>query len=229
MRELGSGLRRGRSATAAAIAAVREAEEEERNQSSNGRRMVIRIKLNNKKNNTKQQQPEPPPPEGEKNATPIMDLDNEEEDRELETRCFDEIREIGLNVVGNLETEENYDSNTVVEELDEGEEEDQGNRTPDPYEEACEYLKQSAAAAVLRTNDEMSAKKRCLEKGLLTQTPLHESSNSYEIFDDRRDGSVPFAAPECEVTNHNYEMYDHRHDGSVPVDIPECETTKDDV
>ncbi|KAI3949450.1 hypothetical protein MKX01_000098 [Papaver californicum] len=251
MRELRSGVRRGRSATT-----VGEVERSVVEQGSNP--MVIRRKRSIKKN---KQQPEPEPEveqqqqdddqnnvDGGKvyfrgcnsvQITTKMELDKEK-DRDLETRCFDEIREIGLNVVGDLEMEDDYhdaeenmetDKAPAAEQLEEEEDEENTTPTLTPFKAPGLELRRRSAIAqmALRINDEMSAKKRYLEKGLLRQTLLHESSNSYEMDDEKRQGSVPLASLECEVTNHNYEMYDQQLEGSVPVDIPECETAKDVV
>ncbi|KAI3884697.1 hypothetical protein MKX03_016145 [Papaver bracteatum] len=247
MRELRSGLRRGRSA-----ATVGEVERSVVEQGSSA--MVIRRKRSIKKN----KQPEPEVEQQQQDdvdggkayfrgcnsvqATTETELDKEK-DQELETRCFDEIREIGLNVVGDLEMEDDYrdaednletDKAPAPEELEEEEEEeDQGNLTPTftSYKAPGLELRRRSpfAQMALHINDEMSAKKWHLEKGLLRQTLLHEPSNNCEMDDEKWEESVPLAALECEVTNHNYEMYDHKHEVSVPVDIPECETPKDVV
>ncbi|XP_026385288.1 uncharacterized protein LOC113280890 isoform X2 [Papaver somniferum] len=225
MRELRSGLRRGRSA-----ATVGEVERSVVEQGSSA--MVIRRKRSIIKKN---KQPEPEPEVEQQQQ-------QQQDDRELETRCFDEIREIGLNVVGDLEMDDDYhdaeehmetDTAHAAEQLEEEEEEDQGNTTPTftSYKAPGLELRRRSPIAqmALHINDEMSAKKRHLEKGLLRQTLLHEPSNNCEMDDEKWEESVPLAAPEFEVTNHNYEMYDHKHEVSVPVDIPECETAKDVV
>ncbi|KAI3903813.1 hypothetical protein MKW92_016772 [Papaver armeniacum] len=213
MRELRSGLRRGRSA-----ATVGEVERSVVEQASGA--MVIRRKRSIIKK-TKQPEPEPE-----------VEQQQQQDDRELENRCFDEIREIGLNVVGDLEMEDDYhdaeehmetDTAHAAEQLEEEEEEeDQGNTTPTftSYKAPGLELRRRSPIAqmALHINDEMSAKKRHLEKGLLRQTWM-----------TKWEESVPLAAPEFEVANHNYEMYDHKHEVSVPVDIPECETAKDVV
>ncbi|KAI3870049.1 hypothetical protein MKX03_017919 [Papaver bracteatum] len=250
MRELRQGVRRGRSATKEAIEEVQRSLVDES--------MVIRKKRSNK--NNKQQQPVPEVEQqqqqddnnnvggtklylrGLKLVRKKTVLDKKE-DREPEISCFDEIREIGRNVVEmgdyhdaeeNLETddapaaEENLeiDDAPVAEELEE-----EAYTTPTPYEEPAHFrtrlklhTRSAIAQMALRINDEMSAKKQYLEEGPLRQTLVHESSNSYEMDDGTHEGSL-----ECELTNHNYEMYNQEHEGSVPVDIPECETAKDIV
>ncbi|KAI3870042.1 hypothetical protein MKX03_017912 [Papaver bracteatum] len=198
MRELRSGVRRGRSATKAAI------EEVERSLADQGRSaMVIRRKRSSIKNN--KQQPEP-----EVEQQQQHDDHNNVDGRELETRRFDEIRENVVEMEDYHDAEENMETGNAhaAEEL---EEEEEAYTTPTPFEV-------------------LTAKKRYLEKGLPRQTRLlHESSSSYEMDGETREGSVSLAAPECEVTNQNCEMYNHKHEGSVPVDIPECETAKDVV
>ncbi|KAI3870041.1 hypothetical protein MKX03_017911 [Papaver bracteatum] len=252
MRELRQGVRRGRSATKAAIEEVQRSLVDES--------MVIRKKRSNK--NNKQQQPEPEVEQqqqqndnnsvggtklylrGLKLVRKKTVLDKKE-DREPETSCFDEIREIGRNVVEmgdyhdaeeNMETddapaaEENLETDDApaAEEL---EVEAYTTPTPTPYEEPAHlrtrlklHTRSAIAQMALRINDEMSAKKQYLEEGPLRQTLVHESSNSYEMDDGTREGSL-----ECELTSHNYEMYNQEHEESVPVDIPECETAKDIV
>ncbi|RZC92092.1 hypothetical protein C5167_027981 [Papaver somniferum] len=254
MRGLRQGVRRGRSATKAAIEEVQRSLVDES--------MVIRRKRSNK--NNKQQQPEPEPEveqqqqqddnnnvggpklylRGLKLVRKKMVLDKKE-DREPETSCFDEIREIGRNVVEmgdyhdaeeNMETDDapaakenlETDDAPAAEQL---EVEEEAYKTPTPYEEPAHFrtrlklhTRSAIAQMALRINDEMSAKKQYLEEGPLRQTLVHESSNSYEMDDGTPEGSL-----ECELTNHNYEMYNQEHEGSVPVDIPECETAKDIV
>ncbi|KAI3891099.1 hypothetical protein MKW98_007404 [Papaver atlanticum] len=157
----------------------------------------------------------------------------EEVERSLadqETRCFDEIRENVVEMEDYHDAEENMETCNApaAEEL---EEEEEAYTTPTPFEEPTllrtrlELHVRSAIAQIVLT-----AKKRYLEKGLPRQTRLlHESSSSYEMDGETREGSVSLAAPECEVTNQNCETYNHKHEGSVPVDIPECETAKDVV
>ncbi|XP_026454485.1 uncharacterized protein LOC113355759 isoform X4 [Papaver somniferum] len=205
MRELRSGVRRGRSATKAAI------EEVERSLADQGSATVIRRTRSSIKNNKQKPEVEQPQHDVRKSVqfTLRMVLD-EEKDSGLETKGFDEIRENVVEIEDYHDAEENMETCNApaAEEL---EEEEEANRTPTPYEA-------------------LTAKKRYLEKGLRRQTRLlHESSSSYEMDGETREGSVPLAAPECEVTDHNCEMYDHKHKGSVPIDIPECETAKDVV
>ncbi|KAI3891101.1 hypothetical protein MKW98_007406 [Papaver atlanticum] len=203
MRELRSGVRRGRSATKAAI------EEVERSLADQGSATVIRRTRSSIKNNKQKPEVEQLQHDGRKSVqfTLRMELDKEK-DPGLETRCFDEIRENVVEMEDYHDAEENMENNApATEEL----EEEEANKTPTPYEA-------------------LTAKKRYLEKGLRRQTRLlHELSSSYEMDGETREGSVPLAAPECEVTDHTCEMYDHKHEGSVPIDIPECETAKDVV
>ncbi|KAI3870043.1 hypothetical protein MKX03_017913 [Papaver bracteatum] len=204
MRELRSGVRRGRSATKAAI------EEVERSLADQGSATVIRRTRSSIKNNKQKPEVEQLQHDGRKSVkfTLRMELD-EEKDPGLETRCFDEIRENVVELEDYHDAEENIgtDNAPATEEL----EDEEANMTPTPYEA-------------------LTAKKRYLEKGLRRQTRLlHESSSSYEMDGETREGSVPLAAPECEVTDHTCEMYDHKHEGSVAIDIPECETAKDVV
>ncbi|XP_026454483.1 uncharacterized protein LOC113355759 isoform X2 [Papaver somniferum] len=224
MRELRSGVRRGRSATKAAI------EEVERSLADQGSATVIRRTRSSIKNNKQKPEVEQPQHDVRKSVqfTLRMVLD-EEKDSGLETKGFDEIRENVVEIEDYHDAEENMETCNApaAEEL---EEEEEANRTPTPYEEPTllrtrlELHARSAVAQIALT-----AKKRYLEKGLRRQTLLHESSSSYEMDGETREGSVPLAAPECEVTDHNCEMYDHKHKGSVPIDIPECETAKDVV
>ncbi|KAI3848319.1 hypothetical protein MKW92_015040 [Papaver armeniacum] len=220
MRELRTGVRRGRSATKAAI------EEVERSLADQGRNaMVIRRKRSSIKNN--KQQPEPEVEQQQQQHDDHNNFDG----RELETRCFDEIRENVVEMEDYHDAEENMETCNApaAEELEE--EEEEAYTTPTPFEEPAllrhrlELHARSATAQIVLT-----AKKRYLEKGPLRQTRLlHESSSSHEMDGETLEGSVSLAAPECEVTNQNCEMYDHKHEGSVPVDIPECETAKDVV
>ncbi|RZC53751.1 hypothetical protein C5167_012600 [Papaver somniferum] len=216
MRDLRSGVRRGRSATKVVL------EEVERSLADQGRSaMVIRRKRSSIKNN--KQQPEP-----EVEQQQQHDDHNNVDGRELETRCFDEIRENVVEMEDYHDAEENMETCNApaAEELEE-----EAYTTPTPFEEPTllrtrlELHARSATAQIVLT-----AKKRYLEKGPLRKTRLlHESSSSYEMDGETLEGSVSLAAPECEVTNQNCEMYDHKHEGSVPVDIPECETAKDVV
>ncbi|XP_026454489.1 uncharacterized protein LOC113355762 isoform X2 [Papaver somniferum] len=215
MRDLRSGVRRGRSATKVVL------EEVERSLADQGRSaMVIRRKRSSIKNN--KQQPEP-----EVEQQQQHDDHNNVDGRELETRCFDEIRENVVEMEDYHDAEENMETCNApaAEELEE-----EAYTTPTPFEEPTllrtrlELHARSATAQIVLT-----AKKRYLEKGPLRKTLLHESSSSYEMDGETLEGSVSLAAPECEVTNQNCEMYDHKHEGSVPVDIPECETAKDVV
>ncbi|RZC92091.1 hypothetical protein C5167_027980 [Papaver somniferum] len=214
MRELRSGVRRGRSATKAAI------EEVQRSLADQGSSaIVIRRKRTSIKNNKQQ-------PEVEQQQQ-HDDHDNVD-GRELEARCFDEIRGNVVEMEDYHDAEENMETCNApaAEELEE-----EAYTTSTPFEEPAllrtrlELHARSATAQIVLT-----AKKRYLEKGPRRQTRLlHESSSSYEMDGETLEGSVSLAAPECEVTNQNCEMYDHKHEGSVPVDIPECETAKDVV
>ncbi|OVA10845.1 hypothetical protein BVC80_7577g2 [Macleaya cordata] len=125
------------------------------------------------------------------NTTEIQ-VDKEEEE---EMRGFDEVREIAEDVVGDMQMDGYEDSRgKSVEKDNPVAEEDEGNTTPLPDEEAREVRKRSAIAQMaLRINDEMSAKKRNLEKGLMRKTRLalhDESSSSHELYDEMHDSET---------------------------------------